>query len=70
MDIFDAITELGSVNRGELLVALIERRHREGNNLVPTLQYCRTELRDMWNRGHLEISDIGSGRMPARTGRN
>jgi len=56
IDIYDAILEAGDIDRTELLDALQRRGHRRRNGSDVNEDYCRTELRDLWNRGYIELA--------------
>ncbi len=55
---WDAVKELGSANRSELLAALISKGYERPNGAVVDEAYCRIELTDMTKRGFLtRVSD-------------
>ena len=60
---------LGSADRGELLTELLRAGHRGALGEKADLLYCRIELRDMWNKGYVDVSDIGHGRMRIESAR-
>lgn len=54
--IYDLIADAGTVARNELFAALIRANHTRRNGAAVNLQYCRAELRDMYNRGHIDLA--------------